>query len=65
MAAGKITGPRLITFTAMILAVMRQVMKMAVIITNRCEIFILYPAVSTEEVEHAAHNGDPDKEDKD
>ena len=44
MAAGKMTGPRLITFTAVTLAVMRQVMKIAVIITNRCETFILKPS---------------------
>ena len=41
MAAGRTKGPRLITFTAMILAVIRQVTKMAAIITNRWETFIL------------------------
>ena len=41
MAAGRIMGPRLITFTAMILAVIRQVTKIAVINTNRGETFIL------------------------
>ncbi len=38
---------------------------MVVIITNRCETFILNPALATEEVEHTANNGYPDKEDKD
>lgn len=42
MAAGKMNIPRLITLTAMIFAVMRQVMKTAVIITSRYEIFISY-----------------------
>ena len=41
MAAGRIQGPRLITFVAMISAVIRLVTKMAVIMTNRCETFIV------------------------
>ncbi len=68
MAAGKIQGPMLITFTAMILAVIREVTKIAVIITNRYETFIirvfafyilplLNPALAAEEVEHACNNG--------
>jgi len=59
MAAGRMTGPTLITFTAMILAVMRQVTKTAVITIKRCETFIfksLNPALMMEEVEHASGN---------
>ncbi len=40
MAAGRITEPRLTTLTAMTLAVIRQVTKIVVIITNRCVMFI-------------------------
>jgi len=72
IAAGRITKPRLTTFTAMILAVIRQVTKIAAIITNRCETFIvkalsgqimpfLNPAVAAEEIEHSANNNHPDK----
>ena len=61
----------LITFTAIILAVIRQVMKIAVIITNRCETFmtravagymlpLLNPMMTTEEVKHAADNEYPE-----
>ena len=64
-AAGRIKGPRLITFTAMTLAVIRQVMKIAVINTNRCETFILNPVLATEEVEHTANNGYPDNKHND
>jgi len=42
MAAGKIMKPKLITFTAMTLAVMREVTKIATTITNRCETFITF-----------------------
>ncbi len=41
MAAGRITEPRLTTLTAMTLAVIRQVTKIVVIITNRCVMFIV------------------------
>ena len=64
MAAGRITRPRLITFTAMILALVRQVTKIAVMITNRCETFMLNPVLAAEEVEHTANNGYHDEEDK-
>ena len=70
MATGRKTGPKLIIFTAIILAVIRQVTKIAVIITNRCETFIteikafadyilplLNPVLATEEIKHAANNG--------
>ena len=62
MAAGSMTEPRLIIFTAITLAVIRQVTKMVVIITRRYDIFILNPALSAEEVEHAANNNNPDEE---
>ena len=72
MAAGKKKGPMLIIFTAMILAVMRPVTKMAEIITNRYETFIMArPLLATsnqmftvEEVEHAANNDEYKKGNK-
>ena len=72
MAAGRMKEPMLITFTAMILAVIRQVTKIAVIIRNRCEKFIigalalyvlllLNPTLATEEEKHATNYGDHDE----
>ena len=65
MAAGKKTKPRLITLTAIILAVIRQVTKIAAIIINRCETLILNPVMTTEEIEHTAYNEYPDSKHKD
>ncbi len=82
IAAGRDAGnpkrliPRLIGLTAMILAVIRQVTKMAAITTNRCETFIitkaftgytqrrLNPVLSPKEVEHATNNSYPDNKHK-
>jgi hypothetical protein len=47
-AAGKKRGPRLITLTAMILAEIRQVTKIALTITNNCETFMLNPVYAVE-----------------
>ena len=70
MAAGKMKGPRLIIFTAITLAVMRQVIKRVVMITNRCETFMLElslpglnQAFSTKEKEHSANKNGDDEED--
>ena len=71
MAAGRTTTPKLITFTAIMLAVMRQVAKIAAITTSRCETFTaapsasyrqLNPALAAEEVEYPANNNQHNKE---